>query len=274
MYGTGQRARWAHCFADELEQLVKGGSAKVVCRRLRFARPGLRTRVSLAEVHVDSIELSAPPHIPRKSSGNGNPQNRRTLPERDGERPALVSRRTIYFRRLRARGAFCLFHESRPTLDCGLCSREAARRGIGTALFLAAEDAARSAELGNTLDASRGCSVLRALASRRLGLGQHQLSTGGWMPAVSCASGFVKKVDHEKTRSCGLSSVGNLGPRCLLPLTRGRDIASLPRFAVVFSIARTINARIEVSDCCARWRSLLCGDSRIKIVVRTAIALC
>lgn len=35
------------------------------------------------------------------------------------------------------------------------------------------------------------------------------------------------------------------------------DIAPLPRFAKLFSIARTNNARIEVPDCCARWRSLL-----------------
>jgi GNAT superfamily N-acetyltransferase len=63
---------------------------------------------------------------------------------------------------------------------------EAARRGIGTALFLVAEDAAREHGASEIhLDASLGAvPFYKSLGFEELGLGQHQLSTGGWMPAV------------------------------------------------------------------------------------------
>lgn len=63
---------------------------------------------------------------------------------------------------------------------------EAARRGIGTALFFAAETAARErGGLEIDIDASLGAvPFYKTLGFDELGLGQHQLSTGGWMPAV------------------------------------------------------------------------------------------
>jgi putative acetyltransferase len=63
---------------------------------------------------------------------------------------------------------------------------EAARKGIGTALFLAAEAAAKERGASEIhIDASLGAvPFYETLGFEELGPGQHQLSTGGWMPAV------------------------------------------------------------------------------------------